>query len=1028
MTVEGAYTHLEVHSHYSLLAGTASVADLAARAAREGMRHLALTDSNVLYGAVAFARACEAEKIEPIIGMAVDVAAPDASLQVAGTGTGRLLLLATGPAGYRSLCHLSSHLQGDPERATHLRRGLSWDTLRRHRAGLLCIEAGRGGWLARLLQAGKERAAGRYLSRLGAIFQDHAYVGLEWQRPADEPVVRAAYSLGQRFGLPPVALQPVYCLEPEERETLRLLAAIRHNCTLETVPREALPGEGDPTVDVHWLPAATVAERFAALPEAVAEVGALVQRCRPPLPSGDPIWPALSLPEGETAATALVARTEAGCADRYGDDPAAQNRLKKELETITGRGYAPLFLVVADIVRFARAEGIPVSTRGSVANSLVAYCLQITTVDPVAHDLLFARFLNPARRGLPDIDLDFSSSHRDRVLAYVREHYGPERVALVGAMNHLQTRSAVRETAKAYGFTETEIKALSARLPGWREERTLADVSAETTDSRERTVLAAAARIVGQPHHLGVHAGGVVITPGPLPEVVPVQWAAKGFLATQYDYRDLEAIGLPKLDLLGIRALTVLAGAAILVRAHHESEFRVENIPLDDSGTARLLRRAETIGVFQCESTGAQRTLRQLQAATVRDLAVANAFFKPGPAMGGMADAFIRRYRGEEPVTYLHPALEPILAPTQGVLLFQEQVLRLAREVAGLSWAQADRLRRGMSKMRSGPVLALRLAFVEGCRRPPPSGPGMDEATAEQLWEQVVPFAGYGFNQGHATAYADVTYRSAYLKAHYPAEFLCARLQNGGGFHYPAVYIAEARRLGIAVHPPHANVSGRRFTLTYEEADGYQEPHLWLGLGWIRSLRRASIEALVAARQEAPFSGLRDLLGRVSLRDKEVRHLIQAGALDGLGENRATLLAEAAPLLRADNAHQLTFAFAAPPAVEPETAAERLAWEQHLLGLPVSVHPLETVAREGEWVPLRQVPGREGPLTVAGVRLPGRTGGPGFFLDDGRAFVLVKGMRTPRPWQPLAIRGRWRRDRWGSGWLQAEGSQVLPAT
>ena len=458
-----------------------------------------------------------------------------------------------------------------------------------------------------------------------------------------------------------------------------------------------------------------------------------------------------------------------------------------------------------------------------MANSLVAYCTGITTVDPIEHGLLFERFLNPARANPPDIDLDFCSRRRDEVLHYLRDTYGPEHVALVGTVSTLRLQSAIRETGKAYGLDEAVIGRLASLAPHhWhpdprrRDKRTMDDVLAEIADPRQREIVREAYTLVGQPDHLSVHPGGAVITPGPLTDFVPVQWAPKGFLITQFEHGDVEAIGLPKIDLLGIRALTVLSDTAEAVGRTHPG-FRVDEIPLDDPVTRDILMRGDTIGVFQCESDGAQRTLRKLRAHTVRDLAIANAFFKPGPAMGGMADAFVRRYRGQEAVRYLHPALEPILRDTKGVLIFQEQVLRVAREVAGLDWAAADQLRRGMGHFGADEMAALREQFVGGCLRPPPDGPGFSSAQAATLWEQVMSFAGYGFNQGHATAYADVSYRSAYLKAHYPAEFLCARLADYGGFHHPAIYMAEAIRLGIAVMPPHVNYSGEIFALTTDD-------------------------------------------------------------------------------------------------------------------------------------------------------------------------------------------------------------------
>ncbi|MCB0130657.1 MAG: DNA polymerase III subunit alpha, partial [Caldilineaceae bacterium] len=678
-----------------------------------------------------------------------------------------------------------------------------------------------------------------------------------------------------------------------------------------------------------------------------------------------------------------------------------------------------------------------VSTRGSVANALVAYCTGITTVDPIAHELLFERFLNPARTSLPDIDLDFCSRRRDEVLAYIRTTYGADHVALVATISTMRPKSAVRETAKAHGLDDAAVARLIKLLPGgWhpdprrRDKRTVDDVLAQLDDPVQRRVIRDAYSVVGLPHHLSVHPGGVVITPGPLTDVAPVQWAPKGFLITQFDHGDVDAIGLPKVDVLGIRALTVLADAAELVRRHHAPAFRLDAIPLADPDTAEMLSRGDTIGVFQCESTGAQRTLRQLKARSVGDLAVANAFFKPGPATGGMADTFVRRYRGEEAAAYLHPALEPILAGTKGVLIFQEQILRVATEIAGLSWDEAEHLRRGMSKFQPAEMSSMRERFVNGCCRGAPDGPAFSPAQAQTLWHQVEAFAGYGFNQGHATAYADVSFRSAYLKAHWPAEFLCARLKDWGGFHHPAVYIEEARRLGVPVRPPHVNWSGRKFTLARHDGD----PVLWMGLGQVRDLRRTSVAAIVNARDTGPFRDLPDLLGRVTLQAKEIRHLIQCGGLDGLGPSRAALLEEAKDLLRAGYAGQMTFGFTVDP-VPDEAASTRLKWEQLILGQPVSVHPLELAAASSAAKSaaakstVAKLPTRRGqPMQVMGTRLPGWTGGRGFFLGDRSGFVVAigpKNMPTPKVWTPIAVRGRWQVDEWGGGWFQIDAVAAL---
>jgi DNA-directed DNA polymerase III PolC len=1036
-----------------LLAATPSVADLARQAAADGLTHLALTDANALYGAVRFARACEDVGVQPVVGMSVTLAPPPDFPRADDLSPSLITLLAMDAAGYRSLSHLSSGLQGHPDREQRLRRGVTLDELAAHSQGVIAIFGGRRSWLERWLRLGDERRAGRRLARLAGIFDENSYLALEWHRPEDDALLDAMAAMGGRFGVPAVAVHPVYIMQPEHRPRLRLLAAIARNCRLEEVPARALPDEGDETVALHWLSPEALATRYARWPRALAESDAIAERCGPALPDGRPIWPALapdyesgraakgeqegvkaqeadSQSAGTPPPDALLERVaREGVIKRYGEDAdaAIHQRLTKELAAIARHGYAPLFLVVADIVRYAREQRIPVSTRGSVANSLVAYAIEITTVDPIQHDLLFERFLNPARQDPPDIDLDFGSRRRDEVLAYVRRRYGEDRVALACTVNLMKPRSAVRETAKALGMASTAIARLSrltprSRHPGDRRKRkSLAEI-AEGLPPDQQRALHLAAEIVGQPHHLSVHPGGTVITPGPLADYAPVQWSAKGLLILQYDHRDAERIGLTKIDLLGVRALSVLDAAARLVRKHYQPDFRLEDIPAGDALTGEMLSRGATVGVFQCESSGAQRTLRKLRARTVADLAIANALFKPGPATGGMAAAFVRRYRGDEPVRYLHPALEPILGHTKGVLIYQEQILRVATEIAGLSWEDANHLRRGMSKFKPGEMMALQQAFVAGCMRPRPAGPGFNQRQAEMLWEQVRAFAGYGFNQGHATAYADVSYRSAYIKAHWPAAYMAARLGERGGFHHPAIYMAEARRLGIPVRPPHINHSGRRFTLAFEE----ETPVLWMGLGAVRDLRESAIAAITAGR---PFASLTSLLSQVQLQRRELTHLIQCGALDGLAADRNALLAQLPGAKQ--GALQLAFDFLTPD-IEPETPAQRLAWERRILGLPMSAHPLSLVRETlpADIVSLSEVRRRRGQrLRTAGVRLPGWTGGEGYYFCDENDYVIAipADEKAPPPplWEPVIITGRWLEDDWGRAWLEVERWQGI---
>lgn len=1008
--------HLKVHSSYTLLGSTAHVRDLVARAKQDGMTALALTDRNNLYGAVTFARECAAAGIQPLIGMTLTVQSPVNVGAKWAQNSAEIVLLARNANGYRNLCRLSSHLQAHPEREARLAAGLSWSLLADHSRDLIAIDGGLSGWIARATHNHAPATAHTIATSFQETFGADAYLGLELRD--GEQVIAA-----ELLPLPLVALQPVFCMQRADRQRLPLLAAIDRNCRLAAVPTVALPDGGDATRSLHWLAPSEMAQRFAAYPDALANINHIISLCEACLPSGDPIWPVLALES--SADTVIHTQCEQGLLQRFAGDTAmlqiGRKRLTHELALINRYGFAPFFLVVADVVRYAREQAIPVSTRGSVANSLVAYCLAITTVDPLAHDLLFERFLNPARRSLPDIDLDFCSRRRDEVLRYIREKYGEQHVALVATVNTFKHKSAVREVAKAMGYRSAEISRLSKKLPsGWhpdprrRAKNPIERLLEKTDDPQDRAILKAALPLVGQPTHLSVHPGGVVITPTPLTDILPLQWSPKGFVVTQYDHTDCEQIGLPKLDLLGIRALTVLAESAELIHKHYDPTFSLADIPLDDPVTATTLTRGETVGVFQCESHGAQRTLRQLNARTVRDLAVANAFFKPGPMTGGMADSFIRRYRDEEPVTFLHPTLAKILASTKGVLLFQEQILRIAVEIAGLDWQQANQLRKGMSKFDAPAMHALQTQFVTGCCR---VEIGMSEKQAATLWEQVLAFAGYGFNLGHATAYADVSYRSAWLRTHYPAAFLTARLANGGGFYHPAIYIAEARRCGIRVEAPHINHSARGVTLSHSDAGDT----IWLGLRQIRDLRRTTIQQII---QHRPFTNLDDLRQRVPMQDKELLHLVRCGATRGL---QSTLLQQLAQLERGQSpkeSQQMRFAFAAPVNdSERQSAAiplaQQLAWEIQLLDFPIAIHPLRCITLPDDCLALQAAIQRPKETVVtAGVRLPSWDSS-GFLLGDDAIFVRAVFPRSqpqtkPNRWQPVGLEGQWHQDRFGN--------------
>lgn len=1031
--------YFNLHSHFSLLRATPSIDELIGRAVQDGIDCLALTDDNSLYGAVRFSVACREAGIKPILGMEVAVGGVPGSTIGDRRGSGKAVLLAKDQAGYRSLCSLSAWLLRDPELSSADNLVLPWDILRNLRAGLIYLDGGAAGWTLRLLAAVDPKAASVYLGSLSGTFEDDFYQGLDPFSFTSEGTVKEAWELANRFGVKAAPFHPVRYLEEKEESLLRLMNAIRENKALALVPVRTPEADHSLAEDQGWPDVHQFRDAIERIPGLVEGMKRIIASCELNITAGDALWPVIHHEGGRSSEQVIRQRVQSGLSRITGGEggEAYSYRLERELEVITGRGYSSFFLMVQEVAAFARRQDIPMSTRGSVANSLVAYVLGITDIDPIKHDLLFERFLNPARKDLPDIDLDFCSRRREEVLRFLRSRYGEDRTALISTINTFKLRSALREAAKAHGLVGNRLDRLVDKFPpSWRSPRggfnkTISQGVREKLEPGEVQILESARGLIGKARHLSIHPGGVVLTPGPLNDYLPTQRAQNGFLITQFDHEDVARLGLPKMDLLGIRALTVLSDGADLVREHYQPDFNLEGIRPPDTLTAETLTRGDTIGVFQCDSLGAQRTLRKLRAADIEDMAIANAFFKPGPAMGGMAEEFVSRYRGDRPVNYLHPALEPILASTYGVLIFQEQVLRVAREIAGLSWEDADRLRKGISRFGAEVLEELRDKFLKGCGRRDLPGGSLSADQSSRLWEQVRAFSGYGFNKGHALAYANISYRMAYIKAHWPSAFLCARLANPGGYHHPAVYMAEAFRKAVPVRPPHVNLSGSSLGLEM----GEHGPCLRLGLGWVKELRRSSIRDLVKERQYRPFASIQDLLERVEFHSPEIENLVRSGGCDGLAPHRSHALHQVASAMEAGSPRQHWLPSFERPEPASESDADRLRWEREILGMPVSVFPHQVVRIDrSDQTPLRDLPKvGAGVHWILGSRLPGRTGGKGYYLFDGSDFILVrvdpesKGFRSrPKSWDAVMLSGRWVQDRWGGSWFDPESQEVLP--
>ncbi len=927
------FTHLHTHSYFSFLDAVPSPSQLVEAAATDGMPALALTDTH-LAGAVAFYDACLAAGVHPILGLEIQAAAPpdfDPALK------GSLVLLATGLEGWASLCKLSSAVHatpGDPHPA-----GLTFEALTAETNGLLCLTGGIRSLVDQWVVQGQEAQAAQLLQQLAELFPDRLYVELQHGGRDHSPVWGRLQALANQAHLPVVATQAVYYLNAQDATIQHTLAAIRSNSTLARLPPEAAAPQG-----ANFTTQEAMQEIFSEFPAALAATQEIASRCRLELPVDGLQYPQIDLPNGLSAEHMLREKAYEGAIERYGPlTPKISERLARELAIIGDSGYAVLFLIMQQIIQFTRRADIPISSRGSAASSLVAHCLGLTTPDPMRLNLYFERFLNPARRKPPDIDTDLCSQRRDEVIQFVYDHFGADRAAMVCTISRFRARSALREVAKAHGIQNRQIKALVSALPwrGWgppRGSKPSAKTPFDELASRfpgkvyER-LFAQAAQILGLPRHLSIHPGGMVISPGPMTDLVPTQGSSKGVMITQFDLEAVERLGLVKIDLLGIRGLSVLSEVADVVRSNSQGQLpsrlsALEAIPDRDAETAALVQSGRTIGCFQIESPGMQATLQEIQAQTPDDIMVALALYRPGPLTGGLKDAFVRRHLGQEEVQHLDPALEPLLADTHGVILYQEQVLRIAHDLAGLSLAESDLLRRAMSHFDPGERMkTLKEKFLAGAL----AHHSVPNDTAEQIWELMAAFAGYGFPKAHAASYAEIAWRSAWCKAHYPAQFMAAVLANWGGYYRQGTYLLEARHMGLSIRPPHVNYSLREFAVAYPA----KEPALFMGLDQVKDLTRRTQKKIIRRR---PFSSLADFLSRVDPRPAEAEALVRIGALDGLGATETMLQSLSGSAWQSG---QMPLFEMEAPAAADWTPEDRAAAQEALLGASIDPHLLE---------------------------------------------------------------------------------------
>jgi DNA polymerase-3 subunit alpha len=932
-----------------MLEGAMEPKTIAARAAMLGFPAIAVTDRNGLYGVMPFSDACMAKGVQPIIGAMLALARPP---EIGGEGgIDWLVLLAKDDQGYANLCklvssaHLDRPLEEDPHVPFAKLEGLS--------EGLIALTAGAEGALARLIAGGQQSKAQAYLDQLQSIFPGRLYIEVARRHdPVEEAAEEALVEFAYARDLPLVATNPASYVDPTFHAAHDAMLCIANSAYVESANRPSSSPDS-------WLKEGpAIAELFADLPEAIANTAVIAQRCAIAAPKRRPILPSIGQDEDEQLRVDAIAGLERRVASRSEDERVRyRERLEYELEIITGMGFAGYFLIVADFIKWAKANDIPVGPgRGSGAGSVVAWALTITDLDPIALGLLFERFLNPERVSMPDFDVDFCETHRDKVIAYVQQKYGRDKVAQIITFGRLKARAVLKDTGRVLQMPYGQVDRLAKLIPNhptdpWTLERSLNGVSELKSeydgDPDVKRLFDLAMKLEGLPRHASTHAAGVVIGDRSLDELIPLYRDPRSDTqVTQFDMKYVEAAGLVKFDFLGLKTLSVLKeGERLLSEQGIEVDFSA--LPWDDPEVFDLLQRGDTVGVFQVESEGMRRTLSAVRPTVFEDIIALNALYRPGPMDN--IPMFGRRKNGEEQIEYPHPRLEGILKETYGIFVYQEQVMQAAQILAGYSLGSADLLRRAMGKKIKSEMDAQRATFVRGCAE----HNAIAETKANELFDLIDKFAGYGFNKSHAAAYALLTYQTAWLKAHHRAEFYAASMSFDIALTDKlAMFVEDMRRGSIDCLPPEINSSSASFTV--------ENGAVRYALGALKGVGEKAMEALVDERERVgPFASLEDFAARIDprlLNRRQLESLAGAGAFDGIKPERAAVFAGAETILaHAASAHEqretgqaglfgINSAEAAPirlPRDASWTLAQRMAAEREAFGFYFSAHPVD---------------------------------------------------------------------------------------